>query len=483
MARRRDEHGAAAVFVGMIMVLLVGTAALVVDLGTQRVARADMQSLADVVALDLARELDGRTAGEIGSLQALAEESLGRNSSTLGDAVLGAPELLVVDPATGGATVAGPDDVPNAVRVRASTSVGFAFGLAESGSATRSATAFASPHACLKLGSSALRVDDLLGSGVSLSAADHQGLAAAEVVLADLAAHLSAGTVAELLGTQVTLGGFYLAVADALDDNGESSAASILRASVLGAMSAAATVEPVVVGDLLALGSGGGAALAATVDALSLATAAAHVADGVNGIAVDTGNPLVTARLRITELPRIACGGATAETAQLRLEVRSEVPLLPVALVSSLSVAHASGSIAAVECTDGEATSLDVSMAAPALAVLSVELDSDFGDLEIAGTEPAPGSAGSYAVALPAHYDTAYETPSGAGTLGIPHVAATDFPLVTRPPALAIASINAALDALASTVTGLADTLGLRLASADIYGVRTAECLNPSLVG
>ncbi|GAB2450113.1 hypothetical protein GCM10027062_34160 [Nocardioides hungaricus] len=492
MRGRRDERGAVAVFVAALMVVLLGAAALVVDLGSQRVARADMQALADVVALDLARELDGRTVAEIGSLQALADQSRDRNGSTIGETSSVTPTLWVVDPTTGGSTAARDGDVPNAVRVEARTSVDFAFGLAASGSATRDATAFASPNACLKLGSSALRVEDLLGSGVSLSAVEYRGLATATVVLADLAAQLSAGTVDELLSTRVSLREFYLAVADSLDDSGEGSAASVVRTSLVGLASGAVGLDPVAVGDLLAVGPAGAAALAATVDALSLVTGAAYVANGDNAIAVPVAGAVgdlvgVSADLRVIEPPRIACGGATAETAQVRLELRASVlPPVGADLTASLEVARASGAVSSVDCTDGEATGLNVELAAPTLAVLSIKLDSAFGTVDLPGTAPAQGAGGPYVVSLPDGYDTPRESSPGAGTILPPRLDAASLPAGLSIPGLlrpvVVPLVNTALDVLTGAVRATAATLGLRLASADMYGVRTAQCLNPSLI-
>ena len=49
--------------VAIMLTVLMGASAFAVDIGMQRVARRDMQALADAVALDVARLLDGRTAG------------------------------------------------------------------------------------------------------------------------------------------------------------------------------------------------------------------------------------------------------------------------------------------------------------------------------------------------------------------------------------------------------------------------------------
>ncbi|WP_141006782.1 hypothetical protein [Nocardioides humi] len=78
--------------VPLLAVLLV-SGAFAVDLGMQRVARADMQALADVVALDLARELDGRTVNAlVDVLEEKKERSLARNHDMVGSAK---PDLAV----------------------------------------------------------------------------------------------------------------------------------------------------------------------------------------------------------------------------------------------------------------------------------------------------------------------------------------------------------------------------------------------------
>ena len=60
--------------VALLLVVLVPSSAMAVDLGMQRVVRRDMQTLADVVALDVVRLVDGRTASQIhGRLQRPAD--------------------------------------------------------------------------------------------------------------------------------------------------------------------------------------------------------------------------------------------------------------------------------------------------------------------------------------------------------------------------------------------------------------------------
>src|SRR3546814_7650867 len=47
--RERDESGAVAVMVGLLTVVLVGVCSLAIDIGYQRVAKRDMQAIADIV--------------------------------------------------------------------------------------------------------------------------------------------------------------------------------------------------------------------------------------------------------------------------------------------------------------------------------------------------------------------------------------------------------------------------------------------------
>ncbi|NHA01875.1 hypothetical protein G5V59_25590 [Nocardioides sp. W3-2-3] len=62
---RQDERGAVTLVMVFVLVVMLLGSAFVVDLGVQRVARSDMQAIADLVALDLARELDGRTVTDV----------------------------------------------------------------------------------------------------------------------------------------------------------------------------------------------------------------------------------------------------------------------------------------------------------------------------------------------------------------------------------------------------------------------------------
>ncbi|UMG91066.1 pilus assembly protein TadG-related protein [Nocardioides sp. TF02-7] len=151
MRPRRDDRGAVAVLVALLMPLVLVAGAFAVDLGLQRVARSDMQTLADVVALDLARELDGRTADQLRpAVPGLLAASLARNDDNVGGTPRLEADLGRLQP-DGGFQEVGGAEVPTAVRVRADTSVDFAFaGITgtSGGGAARSAIAEATGGAC-----------------------------------------------------------------------------------------------------------------------------------------------------------------------------------------------------------------------------------------------------------------------------------------------------------------------------------------------
>ena len=242
-AHVRDEHGAVLVFVAAMALVLMMIGAFAVDLGLQRVARRDMQALADVISLDLARQLDGRTAGAIGGLQTLAERSRDRNSGAIGTGPAHvAPVLGTVDARGVFTPVSSPGQVPTAVRVVATTAVDFAFAVGV-GDASRAAVATSASTACFSVGSYAARLragnaqlltalNSVFGGNVDL--ASYQGLGSTQVSLADLAAELGAvktDEIADIRGIRVR--DFYLALGRVLTRQGATAEAHLLNQAIV----------------------------------------------------------------------------------------------------------------------------------------------------------------------------------------------------------------------------------------------------------
>lgn len=360
MRYERDERGAVGLATALIVgLVLVGMAAFTVDLGIQRVARRDMQALADVVALDLARLLDGRTADQVRagtnghpSFSSALSTSLERNDgdttgASCGDGSCVTGYLVDLDDDGGFASVdgvpveVGGSTVPDGVVVVARTDVEFAFGLAESGSTSRQAVATASTNACFRLGSFAAALDtqasDLQGVfealfsdafGVQMTSVGYEGLLTSYVDLADIAAEMGVGSVEALVNQgSVSVASFLSATARALDADGQVEAAAVVG-EVAAKVSGSLIMD---VADILSVGNGSAArGTVNTLDLLGSAgmSAAAEVANQNNFL--DTGvvwaDPWLSkgdVKLTIIEAPQQGCGpiGTTARTAQVDLDV------------------------------------------------------------------------------------------------------------------------------------------------------------------
>jgi uncharacterized membrane protein len=341
--RARDERGGVAVLTAAAVAVLVAIAAFAVDLGMQRVVRSDMQALADVVALDAARLLDGRTAAEIvagtdapRSLDEAVQASVEANSTTLGrvDDVSATLIFLTAGPLgnmvpvtqNGAVVEATGTALPDAVLVDAAGSVDFAF-RSGSGGASRQALASASPFACFRLGSYAASLktgdaevidvfESLVGDSldVQLKAVGYMGLADAYVTLESLAAELGAGSADELVNLRnVKLADLLEASAAVLSSEGNTSAAAVMA----GLATSVANDLTLDVADILAVGQG--AALQGSINALDLLAASAFAANESQLLksGVLWKEPHVSSgdvQLKVVEAPTQACGPPGPET-------------------------------------------------------------------------------------------------------------------------------------------------------------------------
>lgn len=419
--RSKDEQGAVAVFVAAVLVVLLGISAFAVDLGVQRVARRDMQALADVVALDTARLLNGRKAGQVRSgsdgLESLAttvQRSVERNAgSALGDAPSIQATLvqldesgdLDVDPETGSAET--PDgEVPDAVRITAGTDVAFGFarvlGVSD-GSVSRAALAGSQATGCFKLGSWLVReslpgglsqsvpVDLVLAQlevalGISglpaadLTALGYAGLADATVSIQDLldVGTLGVGSVDQVLAVEVSALTFIDVVADALAADGDTASAAVLT-ELLTYATTSNLDSTISLGDLVAVGTDSGAALETGLNAFDLVTGGVLLASGDNLVDVPLGVSLpglsdLTLDTHVVSPPEQVCGaaGTTGSTSQLGLQVQGSmasrsVPLLTLGDLSlagsgvtlDVDVAKADGTLVDVTCLENTAVAPD----------------------------------------------------------------------------------------------------------------------------
>ena len=529
--RRVEERGA--VFASTVVVIGVSIllASLVIDVGADRIARKDMQAVADVVALDVTRQLDGRvtSAYNTSTLTAAKNNSLARNQSSLNDIVPAdvTYELWVADSITGAPIrAAGASDIPNAVKVTASGTAGFRF-LPSTDQAKPSRSAIAvidPPAACIAAGSTLAdltpggTLDRLLGALIGetrLTVLSPNGLVDLNtgVKLLDLAAQLGVGTVNELATTNIGARNFLIAAATVLNNSGSVAAANVLNL-VAAKIPSGQTIN---LGEILNLNLGQGSAAAAKIDVLSLVGATLMVSNKDHFI--DLGVPVtvpglanVNVKMTIIEAPQLACGpvGTRAETAQIRLDIRAKVVDSAVlALVGSvtleamINVADGSGTITQLRCGLPNSTmSVNAQTAVARLfAGLDVSLLLGLTGVLLEVPEKAARPHGA-TIATTASQTLNFTFPSNASVLPPAQTAGTvlgSLGLATITPLKASIKVGLAIPLgpllsgvlipvlalvdplLTALVSPLLAALGLRLGTVDIAPISQVACNQPSL--
>lgn len=356
-SRQDGERGAVLVLVAITLSTLIGFASFAVDLGYQRVVRRDMQAVSDVVALDLARRIDGRTAQDLlsdAAFESAINASRDRNDFAAAPGRTITVELGVLDPLTNQLTSAmrtyrrvgtsngvntGPEPagIPDAVRVTAEDTVDYFF-RPGSGTTSRSAvtTIDAGGLASFMVGSFLLATNPSSDSAIGqvlnsvapgASVLSYDGLARAQVTLGQLVVPLGVGSVGEVLSTQVSFRDLVLASITALTaQGGQTAAITVLN----GLLTGASTVKNITIGDLFGADlSGGSPPASATVNVLSLLTSAVYLSDGQHFITIPgttlniPGVTQVTIDLTVIQPAQFGgfTVGAIASTGQFQLTV------------------------------------------------------------------------------------------------------------------------------------------------------------------
>lgn len=539
--RRRDERGAVVPIVAVCLPIIIVATAFAVDLGLQRVLRRDLQALADVVALDLARELDGRPRAEYDAaeLDAALAASMARNDDVVGDD----PDLDYELGTTGtsGFHAAAPDDVPTAVKVEASGHIGFAFA-GTGGSAGRAAVASAEKSACFNVGSFAasLRSEDswllkpllrILGSSIDVGVLTGE-LASVDLPLIDILGDPLIGLDLDVLSFEevadatVTLHRLYLAMASVLERRSGSTAAVALLNRLAELEISRIAIR---LGDLVGLDTATEAALDVGLNVLDLVTGSLFIANGENildlnlAVPVNVGNVVninLPASVKIGQKPVAFCGlvnRVRGESSQVVIEVgdtsRDEVHLgLPglVAIDGDLDLTvkldPVYATLADVSCRSGEER-LDFLVAHGLLDVaLDLNLDvslfkSDLWDgIKVANVpvtatvDPRDATVRGSLSWANGDFSKPLVVGSGDGislqdirldtsrlaVLGIPVGKLTSVLLDQ----LLLPLVNGVVRTLNTLLlTPLLNTLGLNVAGGEIRGLPTPECGTPVLRG
>ncbi len=517
--RERTERGAILPFVAGTLAVIVLMAAMAVDLGKQRVARADMQALADVVALDLARQLTGvaKSSYSTSALNAVRDASVARNLASKGAGTIGKQSTVTYELGSlvNGVFVPSPNgtDRPTAVRTTALTSVGFGFvpGL---GSASRSSVAVSAAGGCVKLGSFLVGLDtsnsallnavlgNLLGTTVNAGVLGYNGLATSSISLASLAVELGVATPEALVQqAAISYGDFSLAVVKALQRDHPEQTGNIALLNTI--RTKLGSLPMIKVSDLVSVATGSSmAAAAAQLNVLDLIEGAALIATPAGGITVPglninvAGLTQVGVKLNVIEPPQIGCGlagVATASTSQVKLTISAKISAIGLIggdATVTLNVANSDGLLTAIGCTTGSPTSETVSMTTQSAASLTTHLDlttillGTIARVDLSTTTPGPGT--SYTVPLPSGYTTGVQTSGTTTTIPTataPNVTVLGLPLGFTVGTLLSGVVNPVVGLLNSVLSSVTSQLGVKVAGADIFGVKTPTCSSPRLLG
>lgn len=387
---RRDERGAVFPATLAMMSVVILVCSLVIDIGGDRIVKRDMQSVADVVALDVVRQLDGRPAGNYPGFDAngpsstlfasAKTESLSRQAGLLASPDSMTARLAVTNKDTGEFLHwAAAGEVPNAVRVYASGSSAFRFAPSTDRRShlDRSALAVIGPPlVCISAGATLADVtsqgilDTFLGKLVGvdrLSTLSPDGMAAldVEVPLLAVATQLNVGSVDNIATANVTARGLMLAVSQVLIGEGKTNPLSLL-APITPLLDDHTNIN---VSQILALNTGNGAAATLGINVFSLLQSVIMVSNknhfidlGSTGSIPGLGN--VNVQAKVVEAPQNACGpvGTTARSAQIQLKVVADVTTLGGLVASAklnplfITVADGSGTITTINCSAGNRT-------------------------------------------------------------------------------------------------------------------------------
>ena len=347
--RGRKDRGAVLMLTAIALPVLLLMTAFSVDLGRQRAARRDMQAKADVIALDLARIIDGTPANLINYSSALAA-SASRNDVPV--AKITAVQWGTLDAATK-KFVACTICVPSAVKVTTHDTISYFFQRG-TGSVTRSAVGSRSAIAGFAIGSFAAAINplapndatgsllnNLLGNSLGAGVLGYSGLASSNLTYLGIANELGFGTPSELFTSNTSAYDALHAQAEILRRNSGNAAQVAVLDSVLAVSNS--PLKNVTVGQIANVQAGGeNAALGSNVNVLDFLSTGAFIANG-SGLSIPAtliGIPGLSGNMSVNLVqgPQTAFGGlgAWAETSQADITLS-----IPIASTTACGSANA----------------------------------------------------------------------------------------------------------------------------------------------
>lgn len=523
VAHRGDERGAIMIMAIVGVVVMVMSASLSIDIGRIALEKRKDQSIADLAALDAARDRN--------NAQSLAEASAARNGFNVGPAF---PNHTLT--ATVGSLNASGAFVPNvgstAVQVTVTSVVDYLFQVGHR-TLTASAVAAMRDFGGFSIGSSLATVNSsqstllnlvmgqmmgVVGGNANVSLVGWQGLQTASVTLGAVQqqlvnAGLNVGTIDKLLTTDVTLVQFFNATAQALTNKGDLTDANVMNTLALAANS----TTHFKFGDIISLDQGQpGSVLATSLNVLPWVTAAAEAANGSHLISIPNANvavPNVTntaLSFSLIEGKKFYFGpvGGGASTGQVNLTVTPtlnapiSVPGLNVAAITgalpvTVTGAGAVGTLSSVACLAPK--SINVGVVTQAVSETAI------GSLAVTATLPIVGTPVSIPVTMNASQTVAgasnalsflnpteFSPPAlGKHTGATPGLSAmanaSTITVGSGPVSVPLGTVvNALGPALANVdslvVQQLSSALGLEIASADVSAL-SQTCNVLGLVG
>jgi uncharacterized membrane protein len=378
-----DERGNIAIMGAVLMTLVIGCAALGVDLGSIFADRRKTQSTADLAAMVAASNITNATNAASATVvqnnypaSALVSVELG--TYTANSAI--APSARFVTPAVGAA---------NAARVTLNTKTPLYFARYITGAnqftIKTQAVATSTALASFSIGSSLLSVNGglinamlggMLGTSLSLSVMDYQSLASARIDAFDFMSalatrvNLTGVTYDSILSSNIKVSDIIAAALSAQQtDNGASSATTALSTISQAVTSLSGKITP---SSLIDLGPYNDLTVGQTpktsfsVSALDLLSAIAEVSNGTHQIAVPSlnlglpGIANISLTATIGERPvgtswlEVGAAGASVHTAQTRILLSIQVlgsgPVAAINLPVYIEVASGTATLNAISC-------------------------------------------------------------------------------------------------------------------------------------